>query len=278
MTMVKRQFAKLSCGGNDFIIIDSRNSPPAGDLSNLARALCARRTGIGADGLIFLVPEHDMPFGIALYNSDGSKAEVSFNGSRCVGRYVFEAGIVPAKFSFASGAGPITVQVKGTKVSLEILPPEEVRLHVQVQVRDEIIRGHAIKIGVPYFVLFQDDLNYSWVDRVPPRIRTHPTFPNGTNVAVACRREQQLYEARFFERGVKEETLSSGSGCVSVALLAAIRRGAASPVTVRTKGGDFQVAFEREGSRILKVSTSGEVLYIYRGEATDEMLAMGTLH
>jgi diaminopimelate epimerase len=260
------RFAKLCCGGNDFIIICGADAPPPGELPELARRLCARRWGIGADGLIVLSPHTALPFRIGLINADGSRAEVSFNGSRCVGLYAHAEGLVPAEFSFASEAGDIHVKVDGRNVSLQVPPPKEFRASMELEVGGEQVVGHFIRVGVPYFVIFQDDLNYTWIDRVPPRVRTHTAFPNGTNVAVAQRRSKSIYEARFFERGVAEETLSSGSGCVAVALVAALSLKAASPVRVITKGGDFSVEFRQERQSFSQVLTGGEVVFIYRGE------------
>ncbi len=268
-----RRFAKLCCGGNDFIIVDFRDAALPEDIPSLARTLCARRTGVGADGLIALVADSDHPFGLLLHNADGSPAEVSYNGSRCAGRYAFEAGIVPEEFSFASGAGPIRARVEGSAVELEVPPPSGMKPHLRVRERGETVLGHAIQAGVPYFVIFRDDLNELWVETVPPLLRTNSAFAEGTNVAVALRKGAGLYEARFFERGVAEETSSSGSGCVAVALVAAQLHGDSSPVTVATRGGDFAISFSRQGSEFRGVSTAGEVRFVFRGELTGETLA-----
>lgn len=271
------QFAKLSCGGNDFIVVDCRAALPATDLPAAARSLCSRRFGVGADGLILLVPDEELPFGIKLLNADGSDAEVSYNGGRCVGLFAHQAGIAPARFSFASAAGPIGVKVNGTVVTLMVPPPGEARLGLELEEEgegSEKVSGDAVVVGVPYLVIFRGDLDDPWVSRMPPRLRRHSAFPRGTNVAVARRRDEALYEARFFERGVEEETLSSGSGCVAVAVTAALRSGAPSPVTVATGGGDFAIGFRRQGEKIVDVSTSGEVRFVYRGELTEQMLEL----
>lgn len=272
------KFAKLCCGGNDFIVIEGSAALSDENLAALATRLCARRTGVGADGLIVTSPHKEHPFQIQLVNADGSRAEVSFNGSRCVGRFACEEGNTSDEFSFASDAGPIRVKVEGRVVTLWVPPPAEIRRNLKLDERGERVDGHAIRVGVPYFVIFQDDLNYSWIGRVPPRLRTHPEFPRGTNVAVACRRDSSTYEARFFERGVAEETLSSGSGCVAVATVAALVHNASPPVLIKTKGGDFGVEFQLDDRNFREISTSGEVNYIYRGELTPEMINLPELN
>ena len=83
------KFAKLCCGGNDFIVIHGESAPVGERLPDLARRVCTRRFGVGADGLIVLNPHEELPFRMQLFNADGSTAEISFNGSRCVGLFAF---------------------------------------------------------------------------------------------------------------------------------------------------------------------------------------------
>jgi diaminopimelate epimerase len=264
MGMLK--FAKLSCGGNDFIVIDSRNSHPEGDLTVLVRRLCDRRNGVGADGLIFLVADEKLPFGMLLFNEDGSRAEVSYNGSRCVGLYAFVEGIAPAEFAFASAAGEVGVTVHGDDVTLRVPPPSRIDSYKRIVEQGREIQGDWAIVGVPYFVVFTEDLRATWLEGALPAARTNPAFPEGTNVAAASPPENGACRARFFERGVAEETPSSGTGCVAVALTAALRYGIASPITVKTAGGDFPIKFHREGDLFLEISSSGKVNYIFRGE------------
>lgn len=261
-----QRFAKLACGGNDFVIIDSRHSPPGGDLEALARAVCDRRAGIGADGLIILVADNRAPFGIMLFNEDGSRAEVSYNGSRCVGLYAIEEGIATAPLSFGSEAGPIEVDAEGRMITLRVPPPGRIELDLTIREEGENIEGALAVVGVPYFVLFRDDLHSAWVETVAPRLKTNSAFPDGANIAVARPPQGATTEARFFERGVAEETPSSGTGCVAVALSAALLYGAESPFTVRTAGGDFPVAFKRRKDHFSDIVSSGEVRFICRGE------------
>ena len=263
------RYAKLVCGGNDFIIVDSRNDSPPADLPALTRAICDRRNGVGADGLICLVSHGKHPFAILLYNEDGSRAQVSYNGSRCVGLYAVREGIAPASFTFASDAGPVGVEVVGREVTLSIPPAGRIAPETVTSASGEQVRGVLADVGIPYFVVFSDDLDCEWVERVCPGLKTNSAFPEGANIAVAEPPDGSGTRSRFFERGVEEETPSSGSGCVAVALACAQSRGSASPFTVQTGGGDFAVSFERDGDSFSGIVSAGEVGYICRGELVD---------
>ena len=263
-------FAKVVCGGNDFIIVDGRERLPEGDLSDLARSLCDRRAGAGADGLIILVTDDELPFGMMLFNEDGSSADISYNGSRCAGLYACREGIANEEFSFASEAGIVGVKVSGGEVSLAIPPPKGFKMDLKVTaIGGEEVAGDLADVGIPYYVIFRENLEEAWVEAVPPQLRTNRAFPSGTNVAVARPPDGGICNARFFERGVAEETPSSGSGCVAVALTAALRFGAESPVNVRTKAGDFEILFRRNGDLFSDIISAGKVSYLFRGETLD---------
>ena len=259
-------FAKLVCGGNDFIIIDSRNETPPADLPALARSTCDRRSGVGADGLICLVAHSEHPFAILLFNEDGSRAQVSYNGSRCVGLYAAREGIAPPSFTFASDAGPVGVQVEGREVTLSIPPAGRIAPETVTDAAGEQVGGVQADVGIPYFVVFRNDLRCAWVEGVCPGLKTNPAFPAGANIAVAEPPDGPGTRARFFERGVEEETPSSGSGCVAVALACAVSFGSTSPFTVHTAGGDFAIGFERDGDGFSGIVSGGEVGYVCRGE------------
>lgn len=258
-------FAKLICGGNDFLVLDCRHRPLPADPAALTVDLCDRRQGVGADGAIFLIPDAKAPFRIVLFNADGSRAAVSYNGSRCLGRYAVAARIAESPFSFASDAGEIGVTVDGGMVTVSVPAPQPPRLNLQLEQDGEIIPAHFVVAGVPYLVLYRDDLRHPWVERVPWILRSHPEFPGKTNVAVVRRREHGGIEARFFERGVDEETPSSGSGTVAIAAIAAALDRITSPLVVHCAGGEFPVNFVRRGDTIGDVTAAGEVKLICTG-------------
>jgi diaminopimelate epimerase len=158
--------------------------------------------------------------------------------------------------------------VDGAEVRLQVPPPTEVRTAMALDIPGEApLRASYVVAGVPYLVLVVEDLEDPWVERVPPTLKTHRAFPAGTNVAVARFDDVRGLRARFFERGVEEETPSSGTGCVAVALLSALLHDLPSPVTVTTAGGDFRISFTRAGEGFADIITGGRVDYACRGEA-----------
>ena len=256
-------FTKMVCGGNDFIIVDHRTKPlPDIEPVDIAK-LCNRSDGIGADGLIYLVDSEEHPFGIKLFNADGSFAEVSYNGSRCVALFAVEKNICSSEFSFGSDAGEIKVRVSDNEVLLHVPPPRSFEHDLELD--SEKIPAHFIEAGVPYLVLFTDQVAAAKAVSVATSLKTHPYFPAGTNVAVSSPPAGSVCSARFFERGVDEETDSSGTGCVAVALLAEHRYGLSSPITIHSAGGDFEIIFAGENDDYYDISTAGEVKKLLEG-------------
>jgi diaminopimelate epimerase len=263
--MMKNSFAKLVCGGNDFIIIDHRHSPLPVIKTERIAGLCHRSNGIGADGVIYLVEDAEHPFAIKLYNADGSAAEVSYNGSRCLALYANENQIAPKNFTFASDAGLIAVEVAGKEVLLHVPPPRLIEENLALELEAGELKAHFIEAGVPYLVLFTDEVDPERAVAASTALKTHPNFPAGTNVAVAEPPVGARLKARFFERGVDEETDSSGTGCVAVALLAQRRYGLGSPIVVVSKGGDFAIKFAQKNDNYSAISTAGLVDYLFDG-------------
>ena len=260
------QLTKLCCGGNDFIVVDFRKHSLPENASSLVVQLCNRRESVGADGAIFLLEDEKNPFRIALFNSDGSPAEVSYNGSRCVSLYAVARGLADNSFTFSSDAGPIHAEVNGNEVTISVPSPCDWNLEMELEMDQDSYKASYVKAGVPYLLFFVDDLYSDWVEAVPAKFKTHPAFPAGTNVVVVKADTGKNPKARFFERGVEEETPSSGSGCVAVAGICNMQLGYESPVTVITEAGNFTISFEKELSAMKNVQTAGEVIYCFDAE------------
>lgn len=253
------ELTKLCCGGNDFIVCDFRKKTLPENTGALVKKLCNRRDSVGADGAIFLLKDEKLPFRISLFNSDGSAAEVSYNGSRCVSLYAVAQGLTPDDFSFASKAGIINASVRSNNVTINVPSPCDWNLDMELELDGAYSKGSYVKAGVPYLIFFVNDLSSQWVESVAAKFKTHPAFPEGTNVAVVKIEENQP-AARFFERGVEEETPSSGSGCVAVASLCNLQFAVSSPVAVATAAGEFLITFEKDISGFKNILTAGEVI------------------
>lgn len=192
--------AKYSASGNDFVLFHSFIFK---DRSELARQLCDRQNGVGADGLIVLVPHDEYDFEWEFYNSDGSTAEMCGNGSRACAHYAFTNGLAPAKMRFLTVAGVIGAEVEGDMVQSDLTPPKILR--------DDIVSGGKrwwlIDTGVPHLVTFDADMETFDLEEARAL-----RFEHNANVNIAAVDGDGSLRVRTYERGVEDETLACGTG------------------------------------------------------------------
>ncbi|WP_345979902.1 diaminopimelate epimerase [Sulfurimonas sp. HSL3-2] len=193
---------KYSANGNDFVIFHTFLKK---DRSSLAKEICDRQHGVGADGLIVLVPHDEYDFEWEFYNSDGSTAEMCGNGSRACAHYAFTNALAPAKMSFLTLAGVIGAEVNGTLVKSELTPPKILD--------KEIVEGGKswwkVDTGVPHLITFDADIeNFDIAEARELR------YKYNANVNIAAVKENGLH-VRTYERGVEDETLACGTGMAS---------------------------------------------------------------
>ena len=253
-------FVKANACGNDFLIIDGVDVPA--DIADFSRRICDRHHGVGADGVEWLFPTTDADVQARLFNADGSEAEISGNGTRCVAAYLCSQ---QAKESFAirTGAGVKTCML----TSRNEFGYEFETAMGEPQVGDEFplrlsfaeVRGIPVSMGNPHYVIFLKEFNPTWQAEAAEIGRQHH-FKQGTNVELVIVRDKSNVEVRFFERGVGE-TQSSGTGsCASVVAAIAAKR-ARSPVRVHAPGGVQTVRWE-DGQVFLR----GPAQLVCRGE------------
>jgi diaminopimelate epimerase len=252
-------FVKASACGNDFLLIDGMNAPA--DLAAFSRRICDRRQGIGADGVEWLFPAQDADVRARLFNADGSEAEISGNGTRCVAAYfAHEQG--KDKVSVRTGAG-----VKACTLTSRNQMTFEFEIAMgEPQVGDEFsiklafreVCGTPVSMGNPHFVVFVNEFAPGWQAEAA-EIGRHHDFKYGINVELVIPRDTGNIETRFFERGVGE-TASSGTGSCASALAAIAGGKAQSPVRVHTPGGIQTVRWEDQ------VYLRGPAQLIGRGE------------
>jgi len=241
-------FIKYSGAGNDFIILDARDGEPVGDPGSLAKALCRRGRSIGADGLIVIeqADDSDTLARMRLWNADGSDAEISGNGARCVARFLVDGGADPAAVRFATDVGPVTAQVDGDICRLQLPIRARVYPNRRLRVEGRDLTGSYVEVGVPFFVCFHENPDELAVRFLGRAIRNHADLaPRGANVDfVRVEDDQRLY-FRVYERGVEDETLSSGTGSISAALAAAAAGKITSPTVCVARGAELTVRFRR---------------------------------
>lgn len=240
-------FTKYSGAGNDFIIVDSRLEPGFSDGSGAARALCRRGTSVGADGLVLITTEglaEDLHGRMQLWNADGSAAEFSGNAARCAVRFLADEGLAPAEVRLQTDVGIVDGVVDGRNVRVTVPGSGRVWPQRRLRVEGRDLVGTYVLVGVPFFVVLHenpDDLPVRYLGRA---IRNHAELqPAGANVDFVRVDEEQALYLRVYERGVEDETLSSGTGSIAAALAAAAADRVASPVACAAAGGTLMVRF-----------------------------------
>jgi len=241
-------FFKYSGAGNDFIILDARHGEPIGNPEALAKALCRRGHSVGADGLIVIEPpdaaDDRILARMRLWNADGSAAEISGNGARCVARFLVDHGAAADRVRFATDIGPVTAQVDGDMCRVQLPTRARVFPNRRLRVEGRDLSGTYVEVGVPFFVCFHDNPDDLAIRFLGRAIRNHAELaPRGANVDfVRVEDDQRLY-FRVYERGVEDETLSSGTGSIAAALAAAAAGKVSSPVICAARGAELTVRF-----------------------------------
>jgi len=240
-------FAKASACGNDFLIIDGSAAPP--DMAEFTRRICDRHNGVGADGVEWLFPTEDADIHARLLNADGSEAEISGNGTRCVAAYLaFTAEVPKEKIVIRTGAGLKTCTLtarSGTQYEFEItMGRPQVEQERPLKIAAGEVRGVPVSMGNPHFVMFMDEFAANW-QKQATEISLHREFKNGMNVELVKVLDRQNIEVRFLERGVGE-TQSSGTGSSAAAVATIATKKAASPLRIHTPGGLQAVRWETE--------------------------------
>ncbi|MBZ5571395.1 MAG: diaminopimelate epimerase [Acidobacteriia bacterium] len=259
MSLPAIPFFKASACGNDFLIIDGTYTPA--DLAAFSRRICDRHHGVGADGVEWLFPAPDADIRARLFNADGSEAEISGNGTRCVAAYLCSER-PSEKVVIRTSAGLKTCTLVSTneaQYEFEIAmgePQVETELPVKLATRE--VRGIPVSMGNPHYVVFVSEFVHGWQVEAA-EIGHHQHFKHGINVELVNVRDNNNINTRFFERGVGE-TQSSGTGSCAAAVASIATGKAMSPVRVHAPGGVQVVRWEGQ------VFLRGSAQLICRGE------------
>lgn len=241
-------FTKSHGAKNDFLLTKISEAP-TGDLPGLARAICDRHTGVGADGwmLIDVAPGPDYDCAIRLFNSDGSEAEISGNGTRCAAAFLIESGHPGVDVRVRTGAGVKHLRLLGRRgrqflFEMNMGRPAITAEHLSLELADGPRDVTLVWVGNPQCVVPVADFDFDW-RALGAEIEHHPHFPNRTNVSFLRACDTHAVEVRFWERGAGE-TMSSGTGSTG-AFAAAVRRGLmSSPGRVVTPAGPLELRWE----------------------------------
>lgn len=253
-------FVKASACGNDFLLIEGMHMPP--DLVAFAKRICDRHNGVGADGVEWLLPDKEASVRARLFNADGSEAEISGNGTRCVAaHWVDERG--GETLTVRTGAGVKTCRLTAHDANVYWFETDM----GEPQVGDEFaiklafgeVRGVPVSMGNPHFVVFVPEFSPGWQAEAA-EIGKHHDFKYGINVELVRASKSDAIEMRIFERGAGE-TQSSGTGSCAAAVASIHAKKAASPVKVIAPGGVQTVRWDGQS-----VFLNGPAQLICRGE------------
>ena len=243
-------FTKAHGAHNDFLLTWRKDAPDgSADYAQIARAICERHTGVGADGwmLVDTASDAEAEGTIQLYNSDGSMAEISGNGTRCAAAFLIRHGHAAGVVRVRTGAGIKT---------LRLLRRRDLEFEFEMNMGEpEITAGRfdlplaggdrdvtVLWVGNPQCAMPVEDFDFDW-RAIGAEIERHPHFPNRTNVSFVKRVDEHTIDVRFWERGAGE-TMSSGTGSTGAAAMAAARGMVESPVRVLTPAGPIDLRFD----------------------------------
>jgi diaminopimelate epimerase len=258
-TLTVVPFVKASACGNDFLIIDGMHVPP--DITGFSRRICDRHYGVGADGVEWLFPAPDADVRARLFNADGSEAEISGNGTRCVAAHLC-AEQARERVLIRTGAGVKTCTLTGRRdaqYDFEIAMGEpQVGDDFSIKLAFGEVHGIPVSMGNPHYVVFVSEYGPGWQAEAA-EIGRHHDFKYGINVELVVIKDKSNIDVRFFERGVGE-TQSSGTGSCASAVAAISTKRAESPVRVHAPGGVQTVRWEDQ------VFLRGPAQLVCRGE------------
>lgn len=251
-------FYKYHGTGNDFIMIDARSLKD--DLLNSTQieALCSRRFGIGADGMILLRNHQSLDFMMDYYNADGKRSTMCGNGGRCLVEFARFLGVIKNTCTFMAIDGPHEAMVKNNAVSLKMK-----EVHSWEQEENYL----TLDTGSPHYVTFVEDVSSLNVYQLGKEIRNSDAFiKEGINVNFVSANNDAI-EVATYERGVEDETFSCGTGVVAAAISTyVVGKEKYNSYNIKTKGGDLRVSFDVDENKITNIWLHGPARQVFKGE------------
>ena len=257
-------FVKMHGLGNDFIIPEI-NEADLTDLSELAKILCDRHTGIGADGILLVCNSNEENIRMRIFNSDGTEAEMCGNGIRCFAKYVYEKKIISdQKFTIETLAGKIIPELfidDGivTKVRVNMNTPKLIddeeslinfnddtisniseKLHKKILINENIFHTSSLTLGVPHSILYVDEIVNAEIKLIGSLIEKHESFPKGTNVNFVKVVNNNEIIMRTWERGAGQ-TLACGTGSCAAGVASFLDGKTDKKITVHLELGDLEI-------------------------------------
>lgn len=257
------KFTKMHGLGNDFIFFENPDNIEM-DYQAMAIKWCHRQLGIGADGIVAVLPSDVADLRMRIINADGSEANMCGNAIRCFARYAYERGLVQSKtFRIETFAGiiipeVITIDEKVVAVRVNMGKPnterpfipmtgdEKEAIHFPVQINHQEFNLTSLLMGVPHTMVFVDDVNTVELEKIGRVIEKHTLFPKGTNVNFVEIISRGLIKVRTWERGAGA-TLACGTGCCASAVASILNQHTDRKVIVELQYGQLEIEWTEDG-------------------------------
>ncbi|QJD83477.1 diaminopimelate epimerase [Cohnella herbarum] len=273
------EFTKMHGLGNDFIVVAGEQRLPD-DVAELAIRTCNRFFGIGADGLVYILPSDKADFKMRIINSDGSEAEQCGNAIRCVAKYAYDNGLTSKKEltieTLGAGVQPVQLQTSEGKVSLvtvDMGQPILNGLDVPTTIDANPVIGHtvsvdgrdfaftAVSMGNPHCVIYVDDAAGFDLATWGPKLEKHPLFPRKINVEFATVNSRSQVDMRVWERGAGP-TLACGTGACATLVSSVLNGLTDRQATISLAGGDLSIVWNEDNDRIYM---TGPAAFVFTG-------------
>jgi len=262
----------MSGAGNDFIVIDNRSAMIV-DGATLARKICDRHWGVGADGLLLLESSDKVSYRMMYYNADGSYGGMCGNGGRCIAMFAFQKKIAGKDHEFEALGHIYAASIVEEGVSLSMQDPVSISKIQYLSIGKKRIAYQFINTGSPHIVINitefskNGELDRLDVQRWGKLLRWQRNFaPAGTNVNFMRKLESGAIQLRTFERGVEAETLACGTGSIATAIIASKKWKLRPPITIiPTSKIPLIVEFDLNGSNIQNVKLRGPAVVTFAG-------------
>lgn len=260
-------FVKMHGLGNDFVFIEDKTGQDK-DYTVLARAMCNRHTGIGADGLIVIVDSRVADVRMRIINSDGSEAEMCGNGIRCFAKYVYDSGIIEKKqFTVETPAGIMEPEItvgadnKAELITIKMGRPSFNRSEIPMEGTDGRVLNEdlgvdgenwkitSLLMGVPHTVTYVDDVDSVDIEKIGPLFEKHEAFPKHTNINFAQQMDDRTVKVRTWERGAGA-TLACGTGSCSVAVASFLNGRTGREVDIQLPLGTLHIEYREEDGNV----------------------------
>jgi diaminopimelate epimerase len=255
---MKIEFFKYQGAGNDFVIIDNRNSIFPKDNYDLIQQCCDRKYGIGADGLMLLENDPNSDFKMEYYNANGHPGSMCGNGGRCIVAFAKSLGIFEKVTNFEALGEMYQATISDLEVSLKMIDVNKV----------EVFDDHVfLDTGSPHHVAFVENISEYDVVNQGRKIRNGaPYHEAGTNVNFVEKLNHNTFSVRTFERGVEDETLSCGTGVTAVALASYhLDKTSQKTVHIETLGGKLKIEFQKDNNVYKNIILTGPATFVFQG-------------